>query len=294
MTDHTSPVRVAVIIPAAGSASRYIEGGAVRHKLDEDLGGKPVLQRTLETFTKFDSDEVSIADIIVAGPHNDDALSDFKLRHADRLALLGARIVRGGAIHRWQTVAAALTHVAADCPLIAIHDAARPCVPFDVLHRVFRAARRHGAAIPAVPATDTLKRTTARDAAHTAPNSATANAQPDAFDRAAAILGISHTPQDVRVVERTLPREHVVAVQTPQCFDAALLRKAYDAIASIPQAEHASITDDASLVERLGAPVVVVEGDPRNIKITRPADIDLARALMGFRAPEGRATHKKF
>lgn len=291
MTDHTSPVRVAVIIPAAGSASRYIEGGAVRHKLDEDLGGKPVLQRTLETFTKFDSDEVTIADIIVAGPHDDDALNDFKLRHADRLALLGARIVRGGPIHRWQTVAAALAHVAQECPLVAIHDAARPCVPFDVLHRVFRAARRHGAAIPAVPASDTLKRTTTLAASQT---TATAGSQPDAFDRAAAILGISHTPQDVRVVERTLPREHVVAVQTPQCFDAALLRRAYDAIAAIPQAEHASITDDASLVERLGASVVVVEGDPRNIKITRPADIDLARALMGFRAPEGRATHKKF
>jgi len=76
-------------------------------------------------------------------------------------------------------------------------------------------------------------------------------------------------------------------VQTPQVFESGLLRRAYD------QTDLSS-TDDAGLVERLGERVVVVEGDVRNLKITRPADLELARAVIGVRAPEGRPMNKKF
>src|SRR6185436_8811812 len=116
-------MRIAVIIPAAGVSSRYIETGGLRSKLDEDLGGKPVIQRTVELFTKHDD----VGQIIVAGPADPAAFAEFKDRHNDRLGLLGAKLVVGGVTHRYETVRAALAEVPEDCTHIAVHDAARPC-----------------------------------------------------------------------------------------------------------------------------------------------------------------------
>lgn len=274
----------AIVLPAAGAASRYLDGGAVRHKLDEDLGGKPVLQRTVEAFTKFDADDVRIGAIVVAGPHDDADFAEFRDRHVDRLSLLGATLVRGGKTHRWETVRAALAAVPAECTHVAVHDAARPCIGFDVMHRVFRASVQFGAAIPGIPAPDTLKKTRV---------DASLRSEADE-DKAAAILGLEPKREPARVVTQTLSREGVYAAQTPQCFERGLLEKAYAQVESMNAADLAGITDDAGLVERLGHVVVVVEGDARNVKITRPADLEIARAIMGFRAPEGRATHKKF
>jgi len=78
-----------------------------------------------------------------------------------------------------------------------------------------------------------------------------------------------------------------VLAQTPQVFERDLFERAY------AQPDLTS-TDDAQLVERLGERVVVVEGDPRNIKITRPADISLARSIMGLKGPVEREAHKRF
>ncbi|HEX2836901.1 MAG TPA: IspD/TarI family cytidylyltransferase [Phycisphaerales bacterium] len=270
---------LAVILPAAGFSGRYLQHGGLRSKLDEDLGGKPLLQRTIETFTKFEDDAVTIAAIIVAGPHADGAFNEFKQRHSDRLGLLGATIVRGGVTHRWETVAAALAHVPQDCTHIAVHDAARPCMSHELLARVVRAAQHHPAVIPAVPASDTVKR--AYDTGEVMGGT----------DPLAAILGESAgAKQPLRAVKETLDRSNLVLVQTPQVFRADLLRRAYatiDGATSQP-------TDDSSLVESLGERVIVVEGDPRNIKVTVPADLVLARAVMGYKEPEGRAAHKKF
>jgi 2-C-methyl-D-erythritol 4-phosphate cytidylyltransferase len=274
----------AIVLPAAGAASRYLDGGAVRHKLDEDLGGKPVLQRTVEAFTKFDADDVRIGAIVVAGPHDDADFAEFRDRHVDRLSLLGATLVRGGKTHRWETVRAALAAVPAECTHVAVHDAARPCIGFDVMHRVFRASVQFGAAIPGIPAPDTLKKTRV---------DASLRSEADE-DKAAAILGLEPKREPARVVTQTLSRDGVYAAQTPQCFERGLLEKAYAQVESMNAVDLAGITDDAGLVERLGHVVVVVEGDARNVKITRPADLEIARAIMGFRAPEGRATHKKF
>lgn len=269
-------MRVCAIIAAAGSSTRYSSAGGLRHKLDEDLGGKPVLQRTVETFSKFDSPDVLIGQIVVAGPHDDDALRDFRERHGDRLGLLGARVCRGGETHRWQTVAAALEHVPPDCTHVAVHDAARPCITFELLHRLFDAAAKFPAVVPAVPLSDTVKRV--EETQETCGGD----------DAVAAILGIAEeSKQRLRVVTATPDRAGLMLVQTPQVFEVGLLKRAY-------AQKDLTSTDDATLVERLGERVVVVDGDVRNIKITRPADIDLARAIMGVRAPEGRATHKKF
>lgn len=272
-------MKFAVILPAAGTGSRYADAGGVRHKLDEDLGGKPLLQRTVEVFTKFEPREGVIASIIVAGPADEAAFAEFKERHADRLGLLGAIICRGGATHRWETVQAALARVPADCTHVAVHDAARPCVSPELLDRVFDAARRHEAVIPALPVPDTVKRV--RD---------TGERERD-DDPAAAILGLSREGAPLRAVEATLDRAGLVLVQTPQVFARSLLERAY---ASPDVAATPPVTDDASLVERLGVRVIVVEGEARNLKVTRPPDLDLARRVLGFREPEGRAVHKRF
>lgn len=281
-------MKLAVIIPAAGASARYTHAGGLRSKLDEDLGGKPVLQRTVELFTKFDDDDITIAPIIVAGPHDGEAFDEFRRQHGDRLALLGGQLTRGGKTHRWETVAAAIALVPQDCTHIAVHDAARPCASSELLRRVFQAARTHGAAIPAIPVGDTIKRVSETDG-------------PAAADPLAAIFGDQASAKaPLRVVDSTVSREKLFLAQTPQVFDAHLLRAAY-------RQKDLSGTDDAGLVERLlsggpfrsptGTPitrVVAVDGDARNLKITLPPDLDLARAVMGVRAPEGRATHKRF
>lgn len=271
--------RIAVIIPAAGAGSRYAAGDAstlatgpsLRSKLDEDLGGRPVLQRTVELFHQHEH----VFLIVVAGPFEDGAYTDFRDRHADKLSMLGARICRGGKTHRYETVAAALAEVPGDATHIAVHDAARPCTPADLIDRVFDAARKHPAVVPGVEVSDTLKR--AGDAA----------GEEEEADPLAAILGAAPTKARPRLVRETLDRRDVFAIQTPQVFRADLLRKAY-------AQKDLTSTDDAGLVERLGQPVVIVPGDPRNIKITRPADLPLVRAIMGARPPQSREAHKRF
>jgi 2-C-methyl-D-erythritol 4-phosphate cytidylyltransferase len=265
-------MRIAVIIPAAGASARYTAAGGLRSKLDEDLGGKPVIQRTVELFTKHDD----VGQIIVAGPADAAEFEEFRQRHSDRLGLLGAKLVKGGVTHRYETVKAALAEVPDDCTHIAVHDAARPCTSFELLERVFSAAKRHNAAIPAIEISDTVKRV--KDTGE----------QMGGGDDVAAILGeTAESKKPLRIVTETIKREGLVIVQTPQCFEAALLKKAY------AQGDLTS-TDDAALVERLGVRVVIVDGEARNIQITRPGDLNLARAIMGFREPEGRPVHKRF
>lgn len=273
-------IRLYVIIPAAGSSARFNAAGAgpgllgqPRSKLDEDLGGRPVLQRAVELFTS----RPDVAGVIVAGPQADAPFAEFELRHGDRLAMLGASVCRGGRHHRWESVRAALAMVPADATHVAVHDAARPVTRQDLIDRVFDAVTRHPAVIPAVDVSDTLKRVSNRGEA------------PAQADPLAAILsgGAGHSGADLRRVEATVDRANLVAVQTPQAFEAGLLRRAYES----PD-EHG--TDEAGQVERLGEPVTVVLGDPRNIKITVPTDVELARLIGGFPPPTERAVHKRF
>jgi len=266
-------MKLAVIIPAAGFSTRYSEGQEfARSKLDEDLGGRPVLQRTIELFSNVDA----VSFIIVAGPHDPEAFADFKRRHGDKLGLLGVRVCAGGKTHRYETVKAALDQVPAEFTHIAVHDAARPCTPPELIDRVIDAAQKYKAVIPAIDVPDTLKRVSDRE---------TDDRDVDPLDAILGDAGKKNTR--VREVEATVERTRLVAVQTPQVFEAGLLRRVYG------QADLAS-TDDAQLVEKLGEAVTVVEGDPRNIKITRPIDLLLARAVLGVRGPEGRAVHKRF
>jgi len=123
---------------------------------------------------------------------------------------------------------------------ISVHDAARPLTPPHVFRAVLDAAREDGAATAGVPCVDTVKQ-------------------------------VQHGH-----VSATLDRSSLIATQTPQAFGADLLRRAHLHAA----ATDAHAPDDASLVETLGEPVVVVPGDPRNFKVTFPQDLVLLRALL--------------
>jgi 2-C-methyl-D-erythritol 4-phosphate cytidylyltransferase len=150
------------------------------------------------------------------------------------------RVVPGGAT-RAESVFRGLQAVrAATAGIIAVHDGVRPFVTPDEIDRTVRAAEEHGAAILVAPAVDTIKEVA-----------------------------------DGRVT-RTLARATLRHALTPQCFRYDLLRRAYEsAIAARVEA-----TDDSALVERLGVSVVIVEGDARNIKITRPEDLAMAELLL--------------
>lgn len=272
-------MNVAVIIPAAGSSRRYSQAAAsalglsadtpARSKLEEDLGGRPVLHRTVELFANL----ASVSTIIVAGPADSDAMAQFKVRHGDKLGLLGVKICAGGADHRYETVRNALALVPDDCTHVAVHDAARPCASAEMIDRVLEAAEHFDAVIPAIAVPDTIKRTAGETIE-------------GPRDPLADILGGAPAAK-FRVVSETLEREQLVAVQTPQVFAVALLRRAY-------QQKDLSSTDDAQLVERLGERVVIVPGERRNIKITLPEDLVLARAFMGLKPPGEKAAHLRF
>lgn len=146
------------------------------------------------------------------------------------------KVVAGGG-SRQESVYRAL-RAAPETPFVLVHDAVRPFVSRAVLDAVMRAARSAGAAVCALPVTDTIKR----------------------------VRG--------GWVEDTLDRSVLWAVQTPQGFRTALLREAHDKA----RREGVVATDDAALVERLGHRVRVVRGNPENFKITTPTDLRRARA----------------
>jgi 2-C-methyl-D-erythritol 4-phosphate cytidylyltransferase len=146
-------------------------------------------------------------------------------------------------------VASALAQVKDEAEFVAVHDAVRPCLQNEQVNAVFAEAAKHGAALLALPVSDTLKK---------------ANAQ--------------------HKVEATLPRENLWLAQTPQVFRKQLLVDAYSNRAKFGK----GITDDAQLVEAAGYPVHVVEGHPTNIKITTKADLFLAEAILKSRPkPKG-------
>lgn len=262
-------MNVCAIIAAAGRSQRF--NG--QDKLLADLGGRTVLVRTVEAFARRDE----VRSIIVAVAP--DRLDELRDRIGPTLAFHGARLVAGGTTERWESVRNALTDVPEDATHVAVHDGARPAVTDALLDRVFEAAGRLDAVVPAMNVTDTLKRVVA-DAV---------DASEDEDPIADLILG-SAGKQAVaaRAVVGTVDRANLVAVQTPQVFTADLLRRAY------AQDALDGSTDDASLVERLGEAVHVVDGDPRNIKITRPDDLDLIRSIMHIRPEAERPAHKRF
>ncbi len=150
------------------------------------------------------------------------------------------RIVAGGA-ERQDSVAAGLAALEDAVDVVLVHDAARPFVTLACVDACVQAAARHGAAIVAERARDTVK-----------------------------------LVRDQGVIAETLDRRSIWLAQTPQGFRTALLREAYERA----RRDGVVATDDAALVERLGHPVHVVEGGPSNRKITTPEDLRWAEVVV--------------
>ncbi|MBI1336611.1 MAG: hypothetical protein GC164_06585 [Phycisphaera sp.] len=253
-------MKTTVIIPAAGVGKRYGAGD----KLEEDLDGRAVLLRSIEVFAS----RRDIASILVAV--NPDTFDDFVFKWNDRLIFHGVKVVMGGRKERWETVRNALEHVGDDCTQVAIHDAARPLTSKKLVDRVFEAAEKYEAVIPGQPVSATLKRV------------ADVEQNADEADPLDRILGSAGRSQlKVQRVTQTLDRRNTVEVQTPQVFTLPLIRQAYARIEH-GEVDTTTITDDAGLVEAMGHEVFVVEGEATNLKITRPDDILLARAVWNM------------
>jgi 2-C-methyl-D-erythritol 4-phosphate cytidylyltransferase len=157
-----------------------------------------------------------------------------------------ARVVTGGDT-RQQSVANALAQVDPATEIVLVHDAVRPFVTREQIERLIAEVRKRGAAILGVPAIDTVKE-----------------------------VKRASLPEDVALISATIPRERIVLAQTPQAFSYPLLRDAFQKA----HQDGVSASDEASIVERFGHDVYVVLGSERNIKITRPGDMDLARFYL--------------
>src|SRR5208282_2981318 len=156
------------------------------------------------------------------------------------------RVVKGGD-SRQGSVSLALKHVPEEAELVVVHDAVRPFVTVEQITRVIEEALHCKAAILGIPAMDTVKE-----------------------------VKRASLPEDVALITATVPRERVVLAQTPQVFDAKLLKEAFAQAA----ADGVNASDEAGLIEKLGHDVHVVLGAERNIKITKPADMELARFYL--------------
>jgi 2-C-methyl-D-erythritol 4-phosphate cytidylyltransferase len=164
----------------------------------------------------------------------------FRRRYGANLAFMNLQIVLGGA-ERFESVANALAKLKEEVDFVAIHDAVRPCVTEALLDSVFTKAEQGGAAILAMPISDTVKKV-----------------------------------DDKKQIVSTMPRQGLWLAQTPQIFRRDWLEEAYARRASLGR----DITDDAQLVEAAGHKVQVVEGSSTNIKITTRADLSLADAIL--------------
>ena len=234
-------MKVAVILPAAGLGTRMGKGSA--EKTGTSRKQFMLLEGSpilMHTVRKFAASP-RVSEIVVAV-------------RADDVEWVGGMLARGfpgesvrvveGGNSRQQSVGNALNSLAPDTDLVAVHDAVRPFIDPETIEKVLDEAAETGAAIVGVPAVDTVKQ---------------------------VIRGTSH----VRI-RSTLPREKLVMAQTPQVFRYELLKRAFE----MARADGFTGTDESSLVERLDVEVSVVMGSDRNIKITKPGDMDLAHLFF--------------
>ena len=216
------------VLAAAGRGERL---GADRPKAFAKLRGRPLLAESLE---RLEASEWIDAIVVVAPP----GWEEPSILLAEELGCAKVSACVSGGESRAESVRAGVGEVGDEAVVIAVHDAARPFLPDEVLARVLTALNEGwDGAVPALPLADTIKRV-----------------------------------RNGQIVE-TLPREELVAVQTPQAFLAPLLR---DAVAG----ELAGATDCASLIERRGGRVTTVPGDSRLVKVTDAADLELVASML--------------
>jgi 2-C-methyl-D-erythritol 4-phosphate cytidylyltransferase len=211
------------------------------------LAGKPILAHTLEFFEKIK--EIREVTLVVHPEELDYCQEKVISPYGFKKVL---RLVPGGK-ERQDSVYNALKALKNedDLEIVLVHDGVRPFVTPEQVCRVIQAARSHGAAVLGLPAQDTLK----------------------------AVNADGH-------IRQTLDRKDIWQIQTPQAFQAALLRRAFIEAYS----RNFYGTDEASLVEELKVPVMVVPGSPLNLKITTPEDLNLAEAILPLMRKKKRAS----
>lgn len=221
---------ISCILLAAGAGRRM---GYTENKVCMPLGQYTVLQWNLHHMKQWEGLEEVI--VVVS---EQDQLSIQEQVEAMQVPWM-VQYVIGGA-ERQDSVAAGLSQVSNGAEIVLVHDGARPLANKELAHRVVEGAKVYGAAVPAIPVVDTIKRVNAEG-----------------------------------YVEETLVRSELYGMQTPQGFQTAILLDAY-----VYAEEHRyKGTDDVSLVEFQGNPVHIVEGDRKNIKLTVPEDVQLLRSI---------------
>jgi 2-C-methyl-D-erythritol 4-phosphate cytidylyltransferase len=234
-------MKIVVIVPAAGLGTRMgrssPERAGTSRKQFMLLEGSPIMLHTVRKFAA----SPRIHEIVVAVRSED--LEWVREMLSREFAPGLVRVVEGGN-SRQQSVENALAALEPDTDLVAVHDAVRPFIDLETIHKVLDEAAQTGAAIIGVVPVDTVKQ-------------------------------VSRANGHARV-RATLPRDRLVLAQTPQVFRYALLMQAFQAARN----DGFTGTDEASLVERLDVEVNVVLGSDRNIKITKPSDMDLARLFF--------------
>lgn len=227
-------MKVVAIIVAAGSGKRM---GRSTKKQFLSIGSKPILAYTLDVF-----DSINKVDrIILVIPEGWKRYCQKKI--IEKYGYKKEIELTGGGARRQDSVARGLALVSGDYEIVIIHDGVRPFVTRRMIVDSIAKARRFGACVVAVPASDTIKMAKSNG-----------------------------------VIEKTLSREYLWRVQTPQTFRLGLIKKAY--AKALKNKFYG--TDDAQLVERINRPVRVISGDYRNIKITTKEDLVLAKKLLSL------------
>ncbi len=239
-------MKVIVIIPAAGLGTRMAPPAAAKNKKPKaskqftELGGTPILIHTLRKFAWVEE----VSQIWIALRENEMEGFRARLQQDKDLAKKSIELVVGGE-HRQQSVEQALKRISADADdIVLVHDAVRPFVTTEIITEVIEAVKKYGAAIAGIPAIDTVKQ-------------------------------VERTAEGA-LIKSTIPRAQIVLAQTPQGFRYSILKKIFEEAAN----DGFAGTDEASLAERSGVDVAVVMGSPRNIKITTPADMELAEFYL--------------
>jgi 2-C-methyl-D-erythritol 4-phosphate cytidylyltransferase len=217
----------AAIIVAGGTGKRM--GGSIPKQFLM-LKGRPLLCWTIEAFHRFDA---AMTIVLVLPEGQIPVWKTLCLGHGFHVP---HEVVAGGA-ERFHSVRNGLAAVK-DVEVVAVHDGVRPCVSAALIERCFAAAQEHGASVPVVAISSSVRE----------------------------IDGES---------SRAIDRSKLRAVQTPQCFRVDVLRRAFE----LPY--DTAFTDEATLVERIGQKVFLVEGEEGNIKVTTPLDLKVAELGLG-------------
>jgi 2-C-methyl-D-erythritol 4-phosphate cytidylyltransferase len=219
------------VIVAAGKGTRM---GANVDKLWLEVAGRPVVAHTWQRF----NDARCINEIIVVV--RDGMRSAFEELAAQRRFSKPFRLVLGGA-ERQDSVWYGLAALSPQTEIVAIQDAARPCVSEELIAATIEAARETGAAVAAQAVVDTVKES-----------------------------------DDGKIIARTLDRAKLWAVQTPQTFRVEVIRRALAEV----RARKLLVTDDTAACELIGQPVRLVAWSAPNPKVTRPEDLPMIESML--------------